>query len=164
MDAKPGSDAQKDSCPSCMSCSSKVVVAFVLLIMGGLAGFFCGRHYGTRMCPVSATNTTPGLDIANGPLSQTCASPEETAKGFLGSMSRQEWDAAVKHFPRLDQRTRQIYGGLKIVSVGQSAKSPEYAGVYVPYEIILKSGETRKWKMALRNDNPAKCYVVDGGF
>jgi hypothetical protein len=56
------------------------------------------------------------------------------------------------------------YGGLQIMSIGSSFKSGQYAGVYVPYEVKLKSGEVQKHKLALRNDNPQKAWIVDGGY
>jgi hypothetical protein len=34
----------------------------------------------------------------------------------------------------------------------------------VPYEVRLKSGKVKKMNLALRNDNPDKKWMVDGGF
>jgi hypothetical protein len=39
-----------------------------------------------------------------------------------------------------------------------------YPGKFVPYEIKLKSGETRKARLAVRNDNPEKIWEIDGGY
>jgi hypothetical protein len=50
------------------------------------------------------------------------------------------------------------------MSIGSSFKSGQYAGVYVPYEVKLKSGEVQKHNLALRNDNPHKAWIVDGGY
>jgi len=33
-----------------------------------------------------------------------------------------------------------------------------------PYEIKFKSGKSKKFNLAVRNDNPAKRWMVDGGF
>ena len=37
-------------------------------------------------------------------------------------------------------------------------------GGFVPYEIKFKSGKVHKHNLAVRNDNPAKRFVVDGGI
>ena len=57
-----------------------------------------------------------------------------------------------------------VYGGLQIISIGSSFKSGRYAGVYVPYEVKLKSGEVLKYNLALRKDNPQKAWIIDGGY
>jgi hypothetical protein len=57
-----------------------------------------------------------------------------------------------------------VYGRLQIISIGTSFKSGRYAGVYVPYEIKLKSGEVLKYNLALRKDNPQKAWIIDGGY
>jgi len=43
-------------------------------------------------------------------------------------------------------------------------KPKPYPGWFVPYEIKFKNGEVTKFNLAVRNDNPAKRYVVDGGI
>jgi outer membrane lipoprotein-sorting protein len=56
------------------------------------------------------------------------------------------------------------YGGLQIIKIGEPFKSGNYKGEFVPYEIQLKDGSIKKWKLALRNDNPQKVWMVDGGI
>jgi hypothetical protein len=56
------------------------------------------------------------------------------------------------------------YGGLKIIKLEKSFKSGMYAGMFVPYKIMLKSGEIKEYKLAVRNDNPDKVWTIDGGF
>ena len=51
-----------------------------------------------------------------------------------------------------------------IVEIGEPFRSGSYPGWFVPYEIKLWTGETRKFNLAVRNDNPARRYIVDGGF
>jgi hypothetical protein len=34
----------------------------------------------------------------------------------------------------------------------------------VPYEIKLANGHVKKWNLAVRKDNPAHRWQVDGGF
>lgn len=56
------------------------------------------------------------------------------------------------------------YGGLQVIRIGESFKSGKYPGEFIPYEIKLKDGTVKKWKLALRNDNPKKVWLVDGGL
>lgn len=152
---------KKEACSDGMGFGCKATAAIVLLVIGGVIGFFSGRHCGT--CPVTAA-TVPTDPT---PIKQACTVPEESARGFLIALSKQEANEAVKYGPRVDPKTMALYAGMKVISVGpfvQPEKPIKYGGVYVPYEIVLKSGETKRAKLALRNDNPAKCYFVDGGY
>ena len=56
------------------------------------------------------------------------------------------------------------YGGLKVLRIGESFKSGLYPGEFVPYMIQLPDGTVRNSKLALRNDNKNKVWVVDGGI
>ena len=56
------------------------------------------------------------------------------------------------------------FGGLTIMQLGEPFKSGQYVGEFVPYEIRLQSGKTIRHNLALRNDNPNKVWMVDGGF
>jgi hypothetical protein len=78
----------------------------------------------------------------------------------------EDWDEAHKFEweTRVSDQTRDYPGGLQIITIGKPLKSDLYLGWYVPYEIKLRSGEIKKWNLPVRNDNPAKRYVVDGGI
>ncbi len=56
------------------------------------------------------------------------------------------------------------YGGLAVIAIGQAVRSGQYAGVFVPCKVLLANGKTEKLMLALRNDNPEKCWLVDGGL
>jgi hypothetical protein len=58
---------------------------------------------------------------------------------------------------------KKMLGGLTIISIGESFKSGDYPGEFVPYAIRFKSGETKKFNLALRKDSSGKWYV-DGGL
>ena len=98
--------------------------------------------------------------------------PEEAARDFFEACGRKDWDEAYKftdNFPRkIKERMKDDLGGLEVVNIGQHFKGKIsgllYPGVYVPYEIKLPSGETKKFNLAIRNDNPAKRWQVDGGL
>jgi outer membrane lipoprotein-sorting protein len=94
---------------------------------------------------------------------------DEAAKAFFEALSKDDWSTVfalcpyIEHSSKLDQ-IKSIYGGLKILKLEKSFKSGLYGGMFVPYEIKLKSGETLSHKLALRNDNKSKVWTVDGGF
>jgi hypothetical protein len=64
----------------------------------------------------------------------------------------------------INEQLKQYLGGLEIVSIGESFTSKVYSGRFVPYEIKLRSSQTKKWNMAVRKDNPAHRWQVDGGI
>jgi len=91
--------------------------------------------------------------------------PKQVAETFFNACAKEDWDEAEKFFPgKMDKRVREFLGGLKVVSLGEAFQSKPYRGWFVPYEFILKSGETRKFNLAVRKDNPAKRWTVDGGI
>lgn len=93
-------------------------------------------------------------------------SPEETARLFFQACADEDWDEMLK-FWGMSAATPQMkkwLGGLEIVSIGKPFKSGRYPGWFVPYEIKFRSGETKKFNLAMRNDNRAKRWVVDGGL
>jgi hypothetical protein len=90
---------------------------------------------------------------------------EQVARMFFEVCENSDWDMAEKTFPNIiSLKTKDYYGGLKIIRLGKAFKSGTYGGVFVPYEVKLKSGEIRKWNLAVRNDNEEKVWQVDGGF
>ncbi|MHC4457520.1 MAG: hypothetical protein ACYS0I_10600 [Planctomycetota bacterium] len=92
--------------------------------------------------------------------------PKETAEAFFEACANEDWDEYLKFNPASDVSTgmKQYLGGLEIISIGEPFKSGLYPGWFVPYEIKLKSGQIKKHNLALRNDNQAERYVVDGGI
>ena len=95
--------------------------------------------------------------------------PEEAAELFFESLAKKDWETVYKLFPSLEKSSKmesikQDYAGLQIISIGKPFKSGMYAGQFVPYEIKLKSGNTYSQNLAVRNDNAAKIWQIDGGF
>lgn len=92
--------------------------------------------------------------------------PKETAMAFFQACAREDWDEFLKFWSAsaVDQQLKDYLGGLEIVSIGEPFKSGLYPGWFVPYEIKFKNGYTKKMNLAVRNDNPARRYVVDGGI
>lgn len=62
------------------------------------------------------------------------------------------------------KKVKENFGGLTVIRIGEPFKSGLYRGVFVPYEIKFKSGKVKKFNLAVRNDNPNKMWVVDGGW
>lgn len=62
------------------------------------------------------------------------------------------------------QKIKDYFGGLEVIYIGEPFKSGIYPGEFVPYEIKFKSGQIKKFNLAVRNDHPNKIWMVDGGF
>jgi hypothetical protein len=96
--------------------------------------------------------------------------PKETAKAFFEACAKEDWEEAAKFWGTtpITEPIKRYLGGLTLVSLGEPFQSAGYAspgkGWFVPYEIKLKMGVVKKFNLAVRNDNPAGRYVVDGGI
>ena len=98
--------------------------------------------------------------------------PREVAAAFFDAISKGDWNEANKYTPKLDesqdfasQEIKDEIIGLEVIYLGepfQSEMSPIHW--FVPYKIRFKNGEIKEWNLALRNDNKAERYIVDGGF
>ena len=51
-----------------------------------------------------------------------------------------------------------------MISIGEPFQSGLYPGWYVPYDIVLADGTHKQFKLAVRNDNPPRRWLQDGGF
>jgi hypothetical protein len=92
--------------------------------------------------------------------------PKEVAQAFFQACADEDWDEFLKFWTasEADQQIKDYLGGLQIISIGEPFKSGRYSGWFIPYEIKLRSGDVKKHNLAIRNDNPAQRYVVDGGI
>lgn len=97
-------------------------------------------------------------------------SSKRAAELFFEGMANSDWklvEEACHFFKNPSEKvikTKEYFSGLTVISLGEPFKSGLYPGEFVPYEIKLKSGETKKHNLAVRNDNPEKVWVIDGGF
>jgi len=89
---------------------------------------------------------------------------EQAARAFFEACSREDWDEVGKFMSPVTADLKKYLGGLEIISLGDSFTSQAYVGRYVPYEIRLKNGDVKKHNLAIRNDNPAGRWQVDGGI
>jgi hypothetical protein len=120
-------------------------------------------------------NITGGVDISS-PQSKVLPNkekyekmtPKEAAEAFFKACAEENLDKFRKFWPmsaaEKAERIREHFFGLKIISIGEPFKKDDYPGWFVPYEIKLKDATVHKNNLAVRNDNPLKCYIVDGGF
>ncbi len=92
--------------------------------------------------------------------------PKETATAFLQACADEDWDEFLKFWMMsdVDANIKAYLGGIEIISVGEPFKSGLYPGWFVPYEIKMPDGQIKKHNLAIRNDNPARRYIVDGGI
>ena len=92
--------------------------------------------------------------------------PEEAVRALFQACADEDWDEAVKFLPftSVHEKLKEYLGGLEIIEIGEPFQSGSYVGYFVPYEILLRYGETKKNNLAIRNDNPAKRWILDGGL
>jgi outer membrane lipoprotein-sorting protein len=86
---------------------------------------------------------------------------EQAARAFLEACARKDWNEAGKFMSPITDGVKQAYGGLEIVSLGESFTSKAYGGRFVPYEIKL---QPQVFNVRVSNTNPAKRCVVTGMF
>jgi hypothetical protein len=89
---------------------------------------------------------------------------EQAARAFFESCAAQDWNEAGKFISPVNQGLKDYLGGMQIISLGQAFTSQSYGGRFIPYEIKLKDGTVKKHNLAVRNDNPAHRWQVDGGI
>jgi len=89
---------------------------------------------------------------------------EQAARAFFEACGREDWAEVGKFISPVTDSTKEYLGGLQIISLGESFASKAYGGRFVPYEIKLANGYVKKWNLAVRKDNPAHRWQMDGGF
>lgn len=106
------------------------------------------------------------MNIANESFSNTGS--KRAAELIFESLSKKDFDSNKEVWTEYNFISKKMlenkYGGCEVIKIGESFKSGIYPGEFVPYEIKLKDGTVKHWKLALRNDNPNKVWLVDGGL
>jgi hypothetical protein len=89
--------------------------------------------------------------------------PKQAAEAFFKACADENWDEFLKFWgsSRVDERIKEIYGGIEIISIGEPFKSGLYGGWFVPYEIKLRPREVN---VRLSNANSAKRFVITGEY
>ncbi|MDR3701744.1 MAG: hypothetical protein P4L56_19000 [Candidatus Sulfopaludibacter sp.] len=112
-------------------------------------------------------NVISGVPPDRMPVNQALpATARDAAVTFLEGMAQRDWDRVLTVYPAtaVPPGFQRFGGGLQIVSIGQPFQSGLYPGWFVPYEVQLADGTRKKWNLAVRNDNPARRWIQDGGF
>jgi len=112
------------------------------------------------------------IDLAAVPKGEvfTNITSKQAAEILCKRLSQKDWllvaPALINYGPNgeLSSDMKEKLGGLTLLQLGEPFKSGQYPGEFVPYEVRLKSGRIVKHNLALRNDNPNKVWLVDGGF
>ena len=89
---------------------------------------------------------------------------EEAARKLFGAMqvwNEEELKEALVYYS-LDDMKR--YAGCRLLETKPAFRSGRYAGVFVPCLVAMRGGSTDWINLALRNDNPTRSWVADGGI
>ena len=99
------------------------------------------------------------------------AQAKQIAQDFFSAMGKGDWKSidtiCPPGFPMstlLNDQQKNELSGVEIVTLGVPYTKPGYPQVWVPYEIRFKSGDTKNFNLAIRQDNPEHKWYFDGGF
>jgi hypothetical protein len=93
--------------------------------------------------------------------------PDAVARSFFDALSAGDKDRVQEFFQIKMNFPDNVYAGfrgLTIVDIGKPTPGLSSRQWFVPYEIQLTSGETKKFNLNVCNDNPSWRWYVDGGF
>jgi outer membrane lipoprotein-sorting protein len=99
-------------------------------------------------------------------------SPEDVTRAYFKAFLRLDWNEMRKFAPdsyvgpmkgefEMAAKYVDVQKQLPTVEVGKAFWSAEHSAYFVKCRQL---GRVKEWNLALRNDNPAKRWVVDGGF
>lgn len=92
---------------------------------------------------------------------------DEAAKIILKAMNEWEMEilnTAMAPYKSLIDKLEPMYKGLEVKSIEKAVKSGLYPGRFVKCKVVLPNGKKETLTLALRNDNKAKVWLVDGGL
>ena len=90
----------------------------------------------------------------------------DAAEAFFQGCANQDWNKALLYYPlsSLQANIKAAYGGSRSSpSARRSSQVPTPAGSCRTRSSSSR-GRIKKHNLAIRNDNPAKRWLVDGGF
>ena len=92
--------------------------------------------------------------------------PKEAAAAFFAACAKEDWNELLKYVGQtaISQGMKDYLGGLEVQELGEAFQSGSYPGWFVPYKIKLKTGHVKQHNLAIRNDNPAHRWELDGGI
>ena len=106
---------------------------------------------------------------------QEASEAQKAARTFFQACEKADWEQAAALYPEsappgrhfddvFNDRLKGYLGGLKVVNLGKPFRDRSYAGIFVPYEIRFKDGQVKKFRLAVRQDNPERRWYFDGGL
>ncbi len=100
------------------------------------------------------------------PPAPVLADARAVTRFFFDAMAREDWNTVSEVLPltSVPDAVKAVYGGLTISKIGEPFRSGKYRGWFVPYEVRLRNGDTKRFNLAVRNDNPQQRWMVDGGW
>lgn len=92
-------------------------------------------------------------------------SADEAVRLIADAITAGDMEPVREAFAMLDfDFIRGYFRGARVLKRGESFRSGTYGGVFVPLKVRFADGKTRKMNLALRNDNPNRVWLVDGGI
>jgi hypothetical protein len=99
-------------------------------------------------------------------------SPAEVVKAYAAAQVKMDWaemkkfapdydvDSDKRHFEQAQKAGIEVRNLLPVIEVGEATWSAEQSA----YLVKCKMSNTKKWNLAMRNDNPAHRWQEDGGI
>ena len=117
---------------------------------------------------VDMTTMERSKKVAAAPMAEFAnIAPEEAVQKMFEAMS--VWDeytlsAVLIQYGSFFDKMNSRYQGCKLINVSDAVKSGNYCGVYVPCRVKFADGSEKDILVAMRNDNPQKAWLADGGL
>jgi hypothetical protein len=150
--------------------ASKRLTGLQVLVAGATVAEFDDFRYDEALPAALFRPELPAdvawMDAAPEARTVVLSGPRETARYFFDALRAENWAAVAPltggtSVPDIIRRT---YGRVEVISIGEPFRSGLYPGYFVPYQVRLSNGFVKKFKLAVRNDNPAQQWMVDGGY
>lgn len=93
---------------------------------------------------------------------------KEAAQLILNAFAT--WDSSIldealdSYGAQARELLKSRYAGATVVKLSDPVRSGRYPGWFVPCELRMADQTTERIQLALRNDNPAGSWVIDGGL
>jgi hypothetical protein len=108
------------------------------------------------------------IEPANAAGELNALDPRQAAQRFWRAAIDGDWKTVAVFCPSPSAvEWLKQHRPVELLSLGEPFRSGTYGGVYVPYKVRFSSGgqgEVKEFNMALRNDNPYRRWVYDGGI
>ena len=96
---------------------------------------------------------------------------EKAALIFFTACAKSDWQTVQRFSPLLTldrssplKMVQSRFEGAVLLRLGSAFSSGMYAGIYIPYTLKLRTGDTLEGNLAIRNDNSFHTWNIDGGY